>query len=80
MSKFTYDDIVRVKPTVKAWLDVPGFRKSGPRIGERAWVFAVRENQARAPFLPGTIYGVEFEDGDALEVHEDDLELIEPAI
>jgi len=79
MSKFTYNDIVCVKPTVTIWFDVPGFRKPGPRIGERAWVYSVTENEGRPFFRSGTIYGIEFEGGDSLEVHEDDLELIEAA-
>jgi len=79
MSKFTYDDIVRLKPTVSVWENDAGAIKRGPRVGERAWVFAVLENQTRAPFAAGTRYGIEFEDGDSIEVHEDDLELFEPA-
>jgi len=79
MSKFTYDDIVRVKPTVSVWENVARATKVGPRVGERAWVFAVLENQTRAPFAAGTIYGIEFEDGESIEVHEDDLEMVEPA-
>jgi hypothetical protein len=79
MAKFTYNDIVRTKATITAWYDIPGFRKPGPRVGERGWVFAVSESQDREPFPAGTIYGIEFEDGDALEAHEDDLELVEAA-
>jgi hypothetical protein len=58
---------------------VPGNNRPGPRIGERAWVYPVSKNYDRPPFRPGTIYGIEFEGGDSIEVHEGDLELIERA-
>jgi hypothetical protein len=80
MPKFNYSDIVCLKPTVSAWRDVPGFRKSDPRIGERAWIYSISEIESRQPFASGTIYGIEFEDGDAIEIHEDDLELIQAAV
>jgi hypothetical protein len=77
-AKFTYNDIVCVKPTITVWHDVPGSKKPGPRIGERAWIYAILE-LGRPPFAKGIVYGMEFEDGDSIEVHEADLELIERA-
>ena len=76
-SKFTYNDSVRVKPGISHWVDVPGRRTSGPRCGELASVYAVDTDRAFSPrpeFPAGTIYGIEFDDGDAIEVHELDLE------
>jgi hypothetical protein len=70
MAKFTYDDIVKAKPMAEP--------KARP--GEQAWVVAVLENRIHSPlkqFPPGVVYTVEFEDGDAINVHEDDLELVE---
>jgi hypothetical protein len=77
-AKFTYNDIVCVKPTITVWFDVPGSKTPGPRVGERACIYGVQE-LGRAPFAEGAVYGIEFEDGDSIEVHEADLELIEPA-
>jgi hypothetical protein len=77
MPKFTYSDLVRVRPGVSTWFDVPGRRTTGPRIGEPASVYAITEDRRLGPrpeFPAGVIYGVEFDDGDAIEVHEDDLE------
>ncbi len=77
--KFDYNDMVCVRPGVTVWFDVPGRRTQGPRIGERAWVFAVTEDRTsgqRPEFPSGVVYGIEFEDGDAIEVHEADLELV----
>jgi hypothetical protein len=70
MAKFTYNDIVRAKPTAD--------RRARP--GERAWVVAVLENREQFPlkqFPVGIIYSIEFEDGNAIDVHENDLELVE---
>lgn len=70
MAKFTYNDIVKAKLTAD--------KKARP--GERAWVIAVLENRSHFPlkqFAPGVVYSVEFEDGEAVDVHEDDLELVE---
>jgi len=80
MPRFTYDDIVRVKDSTAVWIDVPDRRTTGPRHGEKCWVFAVIEDRKATPlprFPAGVVYGVEFEDGDAIELHEDDLELVE---
>ncbi|MGH6846356.1 MAG: hypothetical protein ACREC0_02630 [Methylocella sp.] len=52
------------------------------RPGERAWVIAVLEDRSHFPlkqFAPGVVYTVEFEGGEAINVHEDDLELVEKA-
>jgi len=81
MAKFDFNDTVRVKTTVKTWFEIPGVGcHRGPRPGENASVFSISEDRLVAPqeqFPPGVIYGIEFSDGDAIEVHEDDLELIE---
>lgn len=81
MSKFDYNDTVRVKATVKTWFEIPGVgRHKGPRPGENASVFSISDDRgtmALKKFPPGVIYGIEFGDGGAVEVHEDDLELAE---
>jgi len=62
----TYDDLARVKVDAPAHL----------RPGQRCSVIAVIPDAERRRFpslelLPsGTVYFVEFEDGDALDVHE----------
>jgi hypothetical protein len=66
---FTYDDIVRVKASSPT-----------SRPGARAWVIGVfsPEERLRLPlrqFPPGTVYSVKFEDGKAMDIHEDNLEL-----
>jgi hypothetical protein len=70
MGKFTYDDIVRV-------------RKDAPerlRFRARAWVIAVFNAHEDRPgayfdmFPEGTVYMIEYEDGDAVAIHESDLE------
>jgi len=79
-AKYDYNDLVRVKPGISHWLDVPGRRTTGPRTGDVASVFAVDNDRlagSRPEFPPGAIYGIEFEDGDAIEVHESDLESAE---
>jgi hypothetical protein len=68
MSKFSYDDIVKIK------IDA----KMATKRRDRAWVIAVMEDRQRFPLSqlpPGIVYSIEFEDGTALDVHEDDLEL-----
>jgi len=70
MTKFTYDDIVKAKSGTATQL----------RPGERGWIVAVLEDRRRIPlpqFPPGVVYTMEFEDGAAVNVHEDDLELVE---
>jgi hypothetical protein len=70
MSKFTYDDVVRVSD--KAPLEI--------RPSERAWivgVFVDRPGEYYEQFPLGTIYSIEFEDGSSLDAHESMLDLIE---
>lgn len=77
MAKFTYNDIVKVKATAQYCREAGGNKKSGLRIGERAWICGISESKApdlRQSFPSGFIYLIEFEDGDAIDVHEDDLE------
>lgn len=69
MNKFNYDDIVRVRS------DAP--QKFRP--GERAWVVGVITEDKRIglhyeQFLPGTIYTIEFEDGDSIDIQEESIE------
>lgn len=69
MTKFTYDDIVRVIATVPKRL----------RPGERAWVVGVFEDRPGKYFYAfpeGVVYSIEFEDGTSVDVHESDLELV----
>ncbi len=73
MAKYTYDDIVMV-------------RKDAPlefRPGDKAWVIAIHEDRPGNkrwgyPDLPeGVVYLVEFEGGDAIGVHESNLEPVD---
>ncbi len=66
---FTYDDIVRVKMSAPA----------PTRPGARCWVVGVFPPEERArvhfpQFPPGVVYTVEFEDGVAIDIHEEQLE------
>jgi len=73
MPKFTYDDIVKAKSTAN----------SLARPGQRAWVVAVVADRVNFPLLqfpPGVVYSIEFEDGQAIDIHEDDLEIVEKKI
>jgi hypothetical protein len=68
MTKFTYDDIVRI--TADAPIE--------SRRGQRAWVVAISEEENRkgsflAAFPAGVVYTVEFEDGSSTEIHEKHL-------
>jgi hypothetical protein len=66
MPKFTYNDIVRVKPGTEA--------ATGR---DRAWVVGIFEDRPGDyfnKFPDGVIYTVEFEDGSSTEVHESSLE------
>ena len=69
MTKFTYDDRVRVRS------DAP--QKFRP--GERAWVVGVITEDKRIgshyeKFLPGTVYTIEFEGGDSIDIQETSIE------
>lgn len=62
---FTYDDIVRVNSNAPREM----------RPGQRAWVIGITTADERSgdhfdQFPPGTVYLVEFEDGDARDLHE----------
>lgn len=71
MSLFTFDDTVRV-------------RKTAPLVARRGALASVimlfEENERKGAhfdqFPPGVVYSVEFEDGDAEDVHESHLELV----
>ena len=64
MAKFTYNDIVRVRPGSAAT----------PRR-DRAWVVGIFEKHLYFDKFPeGDFYTIEFEDGTSIEVHEDELE------
>jgi hypothetical protein len=67
MTRFTYSDIVKLKDGSAAKPDQSG----------RAWVIAILTDRTRFPLPhlpPGVVYSIEFEDGSAVDVHEDDLE------
>ncbi|WP_144436619.1 hypothetical protein [Lysobacter antibioticus] len=68
MGKFTYDDVVRIVETADESL----------RPGSVGWVVGVFEERPVgsyfSQFPPGVVYTVEYEDGEAKEVHEDFLE------
>jgi hypothetical protein len=66
MAKFTYNDIVRVKPDSERTL----------RRG-RAWIVGIFEDRPGPyfdRFPEGVVYTIEFEDGSSIEVHEANLE------
>jgi len=68
MTKFTYDDIVKVSESAPAKL----------RPGQKAWIVGVFEERPGKYFniFPeGVVYSIEFEDGTSIEVHESLLEL-----
>jgi hypothetical protein len=72
VAKFDYNDVVKIKGNTSA-----------ERCGEQAWVIAILEDRTRWPlkeFGPGVIYSVEFEDGVAIDIHEDELELCSPRL
>jgi hypothetical protein len=67
MTKFNFNDVVC------APIGVPQ-----PRTGVKAWVVGIAPESKRTgsyyeKFPPGTIYTIEFEDGDSLDVHESNL-------
>lgn len=68
MPKHTYDDVVRVRR--------PSYAPT--RWGQRAWIIGVFEDRPPGrhfdQFSAGVVYSVEFEDGEAIDIHEDDLE------
>ncbi|MGN6223066.1 hypothetical protein [Pseudoxanthomonas sp.] len=68
MNKYTYDDIVRVIPSAEKRL----------RPGAIAWVIGVFEERPAgehfARFPAGVIYTIEYEDGEAVDIHESELE------
>lgn len=69
MTKFTYDDIVRVRSDAADRF----------RPGERAWVVGVTPEDKRIgshydQFPAGAVYTIEFEDGNSIDVYEGALE------
>lgn len=70
MAKFTYDDIVIIRKNADPSM----------RPGSKAWVIGVFQDRTanRFEWLPeGVVYSVEFEDGEAIDVHETALSLFE---
>ena len=75
MSKFTFDDMVRVRGDA-----APG----SLRRGQKASVTMVflpgdRSGSYFAQFPPGIVYSIEYEDGESVDVHEDFLEIYGPS-
>jgi hypothetical protein len=71
MAKFDFDDTVRIKGTAT----------TAERRGQPGSVIAILEDRTRWPlkqFEPGVIYSVEFADGIAIDIHEEDLESAVP--
>jgi hypothetical protein len=69
VSKFTYNDIVCIKPGVE-----PDLQHG------RAWVVGIFEERLETwtyfdKFPAGVVYTIEFEDGSSAQVHEGSLEL-----
>lgn len=72
MSKYTYDDKVKIMKNAPPEL----------RPGSIAWIIAVFEENQRPGsafdrFPPGVVYTVEFENGEAIDIHESELEKID---
>jgi len=70
MPNFKYDDIVRVS----------GDSDIQPGPSRKAWVVGIFEKSLGShfdQFPPGVVYSVEFENGSATDVHEDNLEIWE---
>lgn len=72
MTQFNYDDVVRVS------LSAP----NEFRPGSKAWVIGITLNQDRHgihfnQFTKGVIYLIEYENGEAIDIHESYLELFE---
>ena len=70
MPKIDYDDIVKIKADSKMKHSHCG----------RAWVVAILADRQQFPLSqlpPGTVYTIEFEDGSALDAHEDDLDPVD---
>lgn len=68
MHKFDYDDIVRVESKLE----------NHPRQGQKAWVVGVFEKSLGPyfdKFPQGTVYTIEYDDGESIEVAEDNLVL-----
>ncbi len=66
---FTYDDIIHVRADAPAEV----------RPGEKAWVIGITIERSPSgrhfeQFPSGTVNLVEFEDGDALDIHESMIE------
>lgn len=71
-TKFNYDNVVRV------CFDAP----VALRPGSKAWIVGVTAESNRRgshydAFKPGDVYTIEFEDGTSIDVHEEDIELLE---
>jgi hypothetical protein len=67
---FTYNDIVNVRLSANPTL----------RPGAKAWIVSVFETRPGPyfdRFPQGYVYTIEFDDGESLEVHEDDLQMRE---
>jgi hypothetical protein len=67
MARFTWDDIVRLRASAA----------HPQRTASKAWIVAVmpdRTDMTLSRFPAGAVYTVEFEDGIAIDIHEDDLE------
>ncbi|MDQ3511296.1 MAG: hypothetical protein M3414_06380 [Pseudomonadota bacterium] len=75
MAEFNYNDIVRIRADAQHDM----------RLGERAWIVGVITEDKRIgshyeQFAPGTVYAIEFEDGDSIDIDEGSLELIEGSV
>jgi len=69
---FTYGDIVLVKSEAPAEM----------RPGQKAWVIGITTEHEKSgshfgQFPAGTVYLIEFEGGEALDIHESMLEPLE---
>lgn len=70
-AKYDYDDIVTLSPCAGI----------SSRVGEKCWIVGVFEKRPKGDYMDkfpdGVVYTVEFEDGNSVEVHEDNLLLFE---
>jgi hypothetical protein len=72
MPRFDYDDIVQVSLDASAEF----------RPGAKAWIVGVFVDRDRNPFdwlPPGTIYTIEYEDGNSIDINESALQPMKAA-
>lgn len=68
MGRYTYDDVVRIVSTADEKF----------RPGATAWIIGVFEQRPPGAYFdqfpPGAVYTIEYENGEAIDIHESYLE------